>query len=660
MLEFIQEQFLFYIAILITIFLPGYLFLSAVFNKNELTPIEKMVASSGIGVITTTLLMIIIGKLGVPLSTWTIIPGIALLSFAFWMIRKKIKQGSPERKISFSKNQIILIITVLFLTIFIKTAYLENTVFPTSTDLGHHMYWSRLVINTGQLPVYEKVKITQEAGSYELNDPESIADFIIGEHLIFSAIGMISGVDVISYFPTTLLHLFNIMGILGVFIFILRVFDKSIAKNAAITSLILLGPIYAISSPQSKYISGGVIGNTLGNLFIPLSLYFLFRALKEKDSKMLFMTIFTVMGMAYTHHLSTFIFAFIFVFIFVLFNISFSYQSLLETKKERFKNLLKNYKKLILEWIKIIFSKPVIGMIAFATLFYSTVYIPAYIRTSAVDTAVGTPSKSTREGLSLTELKFSTGEPRMMLAIIGLLLLLVTHFYYKKGKLNVEKAYTFAFSSGWIIAILAMTNKPHWLHLNLPSGRIANYFSFSAVVAASFALCWIFHQIRQNKFPLPSKLILTFYFAIIVFIFGNGFFDNSESLETKSEFSKANQMFHASEYLHQKTTAEDILLKDHNYLQNDTWMKLFLMRDYSYPLSRSYFKRYEDPTKPREMCTLWTISEPMSQRAQKCFTETGINFITVNPAFDSIQFDNSSQFERIYDSGDIATYYRSH
>ncbi|MFC1609183.1 hypothetical protein ACFL3M_03265, partial [Patescibacteria group bacterium] len=581
-----------------------------------------------------------------------------IISVIFWLISKRKTKDASEKNISFSRNQIILIIATLFLTIFIKTAYLENTVFPTSTDLGHHMYWSRLIINTEQLPVYEKVKLTQEAGIYALEDPESIADFIIGEHLIFSAIGMISKIDVISYFPTLLLHLFNIMGILGVFIFILRVFDKSIAKNAAITSLILLGPLYAISSPQSKYISGGVIGNTLGNLLIPLSLYFLFRALKEKNSKMLMMTIFTVMGLAYTHHLSTFIFAFIFIFIFALFNISLTYQSLLETKKEKLKNLFCNYKKIALEWINLLFSKPVLGIIAFTVLFYSTVYIPAYIKTSAVDTAVGAPSKATRAGLSVTELKFSTGEPRMMLGIIGLLILLVAHFYYKKGRLNVEKIYTFAFSSGWIIAILAMTTKPHWLHLNLPSGRIANYFSFSAIITASFGLCWIFNQIKKNKFPLPSKLIIGFYFILIAFIFGNGFFDNSESFETRSEFSKANQMFHASEYLYQKTSNEDILLKDHNYLQNDTWMKLFLMRDYSFPLSRSYFKRYNDPTKPREMCTLWMISEPISERSQKCYNETNTNFITINPAFDSIQFDKTNQFERIYDSGDVTTYHR--
>lgn len=86
-------------------------------------------------------------------------------------------------------------------------------------------------------------------------------------------------------------------------------------------------------------------------------------------------------------------------------------------------------------------------------------------------------------------------------------------------------------------------------------------------------------------------------------------------------------------------------------------MKLFFLRDYGYPLSRGFFKRYQDNPN-REQCTLLMISVPNTERAQKCYTETDTQYVVVNPKFDVTPFEKSSHFSRIYTSPDIHIYSR--
>jgi hypothetical protein len=85
-------------------------------------------------------------------------------------------------------------------------------------------------------------------------------------------------------------------------------------------------------------------------------------------------------------------------------------------------------------------------------------------------------------------------------------------------------------------------------------------------------------------------------------------------------------------------------------------MKLFFMRGYEYPLSRGFFKRYEDETKPREQCTLLMISTPNLPEGKRCYEDLLVNLIAVNPAYDAAQFEKSSSFSRIY-TGDLIHIY---
>lgn len=649
MFEFIYNQLLFYIAIILVLFLPGYFLLLALFRKTKsFSALEKFVISFGLSIISIDFLMLLLGKSGIAITRLSVLSAILVfilicraVKYALDSSRKTPESVSEEKidaQFSFSKNQAVLIILLLFLTIFIKTAYLADSIFPTATDLGHHMYWSKLISQTGEIPVYQEKDIIEVGGKYEISQPQKIADFIVGEHLIFSAVNLISGKDFISAFPSLILFLVNIMGILAMFVLALRLFENyPYGKNAAILALFLLGPLYAISSPQVKFVSGGVVGNIIGNFFIPLALYFYFRAFQEKKPIFLSTALLVTAGLFYTHHLSSFIFIFIAVFalaIFLFFNI-------------------KNIFSYLQSWRKIILSPSVIIVLAAIFIFLFFIYTPSYIETKAVETAVGGPSKSTRAGLTFTQLKFTVGEARMALGLFGLLLL----FFNKK-----RKSYPHAFLAGWLVSLFAMSLKPQWLYLDLPSGRIANYLSYPLAIAGAFALAWLFHKAKNSEsknYYLNPKIFFGFCVLIFSFIAASGFYDNSQSLVKNDNSLPALQTFHAAGYLAKKTESTDVVLKDHNYIVADSWIKLFFMRDYNFPLSRGFFKRYEDTAKEREKCTFWMISAPNMAEGKKCFADTGVNFVMVNPKFDGPQFIKSGNFWQIYSNEEISIYYKN-
>jgi hypothetical protein len=637
-----MQLVLFYISIIFLLFLPGWFLMLAIFGKSEkLSRLEKFIIAPGLGLVSINFIIILLGKSGFPITGKSIIIAnlLFLLLNALVYKTRKDKPTSTEEKnttnklFSFSKKQTTLIILILALTFFIKTAYLSDTIFPTSTDMGHHMYWSKLISQTNELPDYRESDIVQTGDNYQISEPEPIADFIIGEHLIFSAINLFSGIDFISYFPTLVLFLFNIFAVLIIFILTLRLFENFGAIQAQTISILALffaGPIYALASPQAKFASGGVIGNTFGNLLIPLILYFFLRALEKKNKLMLLLGIFTTVGLFYIHHLSSFVFIYVFFFtltFFVLFN---------------FKNIFTHLK----DWAKLIFSPSILLFLVFCFLFLFFVYTPTYLDPSAVGTAVGSPSKSTRAGLTFAQLSFSSGQVRMALGLIGLLILLAD---------SKRKTYSFVFLIGWMVSILLMSLKPNWLYLDIPSNRIANYFLFPLTITSAFAVFWIFSFAKKH---LGAKIIFPVFILLFIFTISSGFFDNAQSLSSASNSKKALQIFAASKYVSEKSSPDDRVLKDHNYLTADSWIKLFFMQDYNYPLSRSFFKRYEDPTKPREMCTLWMISTPNTENGQKCFSDLGINFILLNPNYDSAQFEKTEQFWKVFSGKDIGVYYR--
>ena len=640
MTDFVISQALLYAAIFLTLFVPGYFLMLATSLNKKMSPLETFAVSFGSSIIISDFLIILLGKSPFRITSVSIFGTIILFSSICLLIyslqsRKKtaavpVEEIKPSSKFPLKSAAMILII--MFLAIFIKTIYLKDTIFPTTTDLGHHMYWAKQITLTHSLPEYKEANIGQDL---TIEEPKPIADFIIGEHLIFAAIALLSGAGFVSAFPILVLFLIQTMSLLAIFILTREIFKKaehSYADAIAIMTLFLIGPLYALASPQAKFVSGGVIGNTIGNLLIPLAIYFFIRAFSEKKSLFLSWALIMVLGLAYTHHLSTFIFIFVSLFAFATFAI-FNFRAIIQE---------------IFSLLKLFISPHVISILIIGLIFIIFIYTPTYLNPQAIDTAVGAPSKATRTGLTWDQLKATIGEARFVFALAGLVLLF---FSRKMGK------YRQAFLVGWVIALAIMSLKPNWLFVDIPSNRIASYAVFPAAIAAACMLVHSFIFLKDriantNKNNLSPLFVLATFFAFMLFVSAGGFYDNSQSLNEENSSSKALQTYAASEYLVKNSGSSDVILKDHNYLSGDAWIKLFFMRDYNYPLSRGYFKRYED-SPSREQCTNLMISAPGSPEG------TITDFIMVNPQIDSGQFNKLKNFWQIYSSDEIGIFYKS-
>lgn len=641
MFLFIFQQFIFYLTLAVVLFLPGYLLLRAYQGRNRFfSKIESPILSLALSIAIIDFIILFLDKIGISLTRASILLGILFFcagALLFFKLRiKRQKTHSAISKTIFSSKQTLIALSLIFATILIKTIYLGGAILPSATDLGHHMYWSQAIINNGEVPIYEKAEITT-ANTLQ-NEP--IADFIIGEHLIFAAISLISGASVISAFPVLTLFLIHLATLGALFILTLALFRKHPQRNTiALLVLFFGGPLYAISSPQMKFISGGVIGNTIGNLFIPLTIYFLFRALSEKKAAFLAFTIFSGLGLAYTHHLSTFVFIFITLFSLTIFIVT---------------NLhLKTLLEESFSWIKLFFKPASLLMLIFSFVFVFLIYTPTYLNVKAVDTAVGTPSKATRIGLSIPQLSETAGEARMALGLVGITLLL---FSVRR------KEYASALIVGWSGALVIMSLRPQWLLIDIPSNRIASYIVFPFIILSAYALATGISYLKNEKEPkllIQPVFFVGAFFMLMIYALQSGNKENTAFIDYSNNSQNVVQTYRAADYLAKNTDASDIILKDHNYLAADSWIKLFFMRGYNYPLSRGYFKRYEDITKPREMCTYHMITTPASTEAKACFEGTHADFLMVNPTFDSAQFKKSREFWQVYASEDVTIYHKN-
>jgi len=686
MLSFLGNQILFYISLVLVLFLPGYFLLLTIFAKSgKFSSLEKFVLSCGLSIISVDFLMMILNRLHIPITRASLL--ITLLIFMsacfaiyasrtfkmssrlfVWvnglnkffpqnlMLRMKVRDEYRKQKndlevgektghlFNFSKRQIILIIGIIFLTIFIKADYLADNVLPSATDLGHHMYWAKEIAASGTIPPYAQKDIEQIDGGYQIGAAHSISDFIIGEHLIFAAIALLGGLDLISYFPILTLFAINLASILAIFILAIRFFEKHAqAKNIAILTLFLVGPLFAISPPQAKYVFGGVIGNIIGNLLVPIAFYFFYRALEEKNKIFATLAIFTTMGLFYTHHLTGFV---------LLFILALSVVLLLVFNFRRAREMTR-------QWLKIFFSRPVILFLVFALVFVAVIYTPSYLKNTAVNTVIGGPKKIEHQGLSFSQFKFTVGEPREALGLIGAALIL---FLLYKRRNREEFGYPNAFLFAWVSVIILISIFPDWMHISVPSARIGNYGSFPLSILASFVIIEMAGRIKINspegeKIFLNSKMLAAALILLFSFVVAAGFYDNAQNQSQDQLAQKTVQTFAAAQYLAKNTDAKDQILHDHVFITADSWIKLFFMRDYDFPFYRANFDRYTNGIDKKETCTLSMISTPGSADSQKCYQNLGIDFVMIGKT-DAPQFVKENSFWQVYNNGEINTYYR--
>lgn len=627
-------------------FLPGYLLLRHLAPKRALSSVEILLFSSALSIGIIDFALLLLGSFSYALSTSIISIFYACfyaLLFGLFYFRKIQLFPKKTPPLLDTRKSVLLASVLLFFIFFVKTFYLSGTILPTSTDFGHHLYWSKLISDTQSLPVYEKSEIVLRDGSYSVSEPAAISDFIIGEHLPLSFLHIFIGSSYFGTFPVLFLFLLNLFSVLAyslLFYLLLSYIAKENKwqdiKDSSffLLGLLAFGSVFALASPEMKFVSGGVIGNLFGNFFLPLIFIAFFRFLVEKRPSHLAIFFLLIATLAYTHHLSTFILLYVLVF--------FTFVLLLFFQKKFFL-YVKSWFTMALKPAPL-FTLLSIGCFAFF------VTMPTYLETNAVTTAVGTPTKTTRTGLTLFQLTSSNSAYTLGLSFVGLVLIAGLAVLRR----NLAAAFLFAYGS----VLLIMTLAPTLLLVDIPSNRISHYLGYPLTLLALFATFFLYQKYRESipslefRNPIVIAGCLVFFLAFIA----PGLEDNSQTLTTNNQALFVQETFTASEYLARNVSSTDLILKDHNFIQaSDTWMKLFFNKGYDYPLSRSYFKRYEDNPE-REQCTLAMIATPNTVFGQKCFTDLPVRFLVVNPKYDLGQFTKSSQFSLVYTSANVAIF----
>ncbi len=615
--------------------LPGFFLQLAIFGGKSASGGEKVsfferaVLSVPLSLISVDLIILLLNRIGIVIKGPTVAGTIFIfyaLCFAIFQLRFKGKKEAAEKQkngagslFDFSARQAIFILLALALAVFIRTAYLTDTILPSSTDLGHHMYWVQTIINTGHLPDY------------------GMPDFIIGEHMIFAAVNLVSGVGVMSAMPMLVLLFFNIVGIFTIAILVGRAFEN---KSAIAISFFAAGVLYAVNPPQGKYVSGGVIGNVISDMLIPVALYFLYRALAERDQTFAGLFVFSFAGLLYTHHLSSFVLIFSIAAIAILYLIL------------NFKNAL----GVVRDWLKIFFKPFPLIILLFFIFYFLFVFTPSYFNPAAVDQATGTPVKITRVGLSLSQIDGSVGSALLVLGALGFLLTLLELGKELSARGGSALGGKYSFALGWLAILFMMTWKPALLHINIPSDRIGNYLFLPLTFLASYALVRYFEFFRATATGFFAKALL---FALMFFVITDGLADSADAFKTRPQFEEAIQTFHSAQYLAGTLdTNKDTILKDHVNIYGDSWYKLFFMKDYKYPLSRGNFSRYIDPTRPRETCTRDMITEPESDAGKACFSETGVNYVVLAAQVEGNIYEKYPEFSKVYGSDYISVFRR--
>lgn len=647
------DTLLLFLAIGFAIMLPGWLIVRLSLGQH-FTALERVLYAFALGLTLTNALLLILDRINLSL-TWPVLALAyaainALLGGILWYRhrnRRDKKQATSDKSLApksvtghLSPVAWGTLLLMLFLAIGIKAYYLIPAGLPTATDMGHHMYWSDYITERGTIPTYEKIEVVVDpaTGTASVSDPKPIADFIIGEHLPFAAIAILSGLSFVSSFPAIFLLIVHIGSLLALLALVIRLGEKlcdaKLFQWFVLSVFLFIGPLAALASPMARFVSGGVVGNIFGNFFIPLVILALYLGLRERSSRLVTLSIVLLATLAYTHHLSTLVLGFVVIGIALMACL---------TASDRWAATWKSWFATLV--------RPAIG-IAFGSiiLFALLVALPSYLDTRAIDSALGSPTKTTRTGLSFLQVSNSVGIVRTALALAGFVILA-----WSFTRLRERDGLAWATLMGWggMLAIMAM--RPDWVLLDIPSNRVGSYLVYPASLLAGYALAWTWERLQRDGAKRSSQLVAL---SLIGIILANGLFENGSALLDRSKAHEAQEVFAASRYLAARTPADTMILKDHNYLAADAWMKLFFLRDYGYPLSRGLFTRYSETGNRRERCTLVMIASPNGDEAKRCFDSTGTEYVVVNPTYDAIQFEKSPDFAKVYSSDHVAVFKR--
>jgi uncharacterized membrane protein len=81
--SFFGQQIIFYISIAFVLFLPGFALLRTIWGKRVFSALETFVFSFGLSIVVVDGLMLLMNRLTIPLTRWTLIGGIGTLVVVF-------------------------------------------------------------------------------------------------------------------------------------------------------------------------------------------------------------------------------------------------------------------------------------------------------------------------------------------------------------------------------------------------------------------------------------------------------------------------------------------------------------------------------------------------------------------------------------------------
>ena len=639
-MEGILEGGVYLIVLISVIFFPGLILMWTLFPKT-LEILEQLFLSAVLGIVVATFLGIVFDIFGISLGLMELVLVYTLLAALFvFFLRKRLARKEAEDT---SSRIPLVFLSIFFVLLVLKAFYLGGNTIPISTDLGHHMYWSEYIVEYGQLPEYQEQNIIMapdENEKHTISQAHPISDVIVGEHVIFAILALLSSTEIISVYPMIFLFFVHSVTLLGVYLLARRLFSFYKHKEAvALFALFFVGILFGIDSPQMRYITGGVVGNTFGNLFIVSLFFVFFLALIEKSKSFMAWGVLLVFALAYTHHLSTLLFIFSFVGVLAFL-------------------ITLRWKWFWREIFPLVVSREVLGVLFLGIVSFFFVWSPAYIENSAAQTVVGEEEqKAEHAGITVSDYLFALGEERIMLAFLGLglLMVFVVRFLWKKKEEEWMLPGVVLF--GWLALLFVLVFIPQVLQIDIPTIRTANYTIIPMSLIGGFLFVWMIVQMKKQVF-FSSVFFASVLFILLVGLNFSGWNDNARYIQGGDE-SGARELHRVARYLgnHYQDT-DDVVMYDHINIDGGSWMKLYFMRDYNYPFYRALLFRYDRVTDKQEYCTRDVFTYPKTDEARKCFEDLSIEALVMNEAKDGKFFRESPDFSRVYSGKEIVIYNR--
>mgnify|MGYP001035664523 CR=1 FL=1 len=642
-LSFFAEEIRFLAVAAGVLLVPGWVILRLVDRRGAVSALESVVISLGLSLGAAILIAIALSALHIPIEIRSLaaVYGVILAGFVF-LVRKYVP-GRPSK--NSGSRAVSRAFLVVFLTaVAIKAVFFAQHPVPISTDLGHHTYWIEKIIVGGQLPVYEERDIIMASSPNEqhrVSEAKPISDVIMGEHVPFAFVAILSGTPAISLSPAAILFLIHIATILAVYVLACRLFARSeYRESVAVVAVFVAGVLFALDSPQMKYIVGGVVGNTLGNILILSAVLTLVISVVKRSRALLAVFVALVFTLAYTHHLSTLLFAISLFGMAALF-------------------LASDFKRFRKEFLPMAVSLPTLLSLAAGVMLFFFLWPPSYIANRAAETVVGQSENEEHLGITLGDYLFAMGDVRMLLGLAGLLLLAVLAWksdeVFRKRR---DARLAFVVIAGWTAPLLALVFFPSAIGIDIPTIRTANYTILPMAMASAVMIIWAFRRLREEPWGLRAAFPAMFAVLFAVLSFG-GLVDNAELLRRSDAPETARELHRAAAYLGKHYRDSDrTVLYDHISIEGGAWMKLYFLRDYNYPFYRAHLFRYDRADDRREKCTLWTISSPDSAEARKCFEDLRVGAIALGDAEEGKQFREHPEFTRVYDGRALGVYVR--